>query len=264
PTVDVVEWVDVDPLDYVDGGRLTLAPMTYLADDVDAGTSEVPVLDLAAMEMPPGSEFFEPGDRVVVDPGGFEEEYATVASVSPFRLTEALGRSHEIGTMVLLLTATTGPNPDPANGPGPDPDPDPDPDPGSEPSAFVPLVPARLLETRSGSGDATVDHRFEGQGRVGADGVVELVVAGRGGVPVDAEAVMLNVTVVGPSGAGHATVYPCGVSRPLASNLNYLAGVAVPNAVLAKVGVGGKVCVHTHAETHLVVDVNGYVPAGGS
>ncbi len=258
------EWVDVDPLDYVDGGRLTLAPMTYLADDVDAGTSEVPVLDLAAMEMPPGSEFFEPGDRVVVDPGGFEEEYATVASVSPFRLTEALGRSHEIGTMVLLLTATTGPNPDPANGPGPDPDPDPDPDPGSEPSAFVPLVPARLLETRSGSGDATVDHRFEGQGRVGADGVVELVVAGRGGVPVDAEAVMLNVTVVGPSGAGHATVYPCGVSRPLASNLNYLAGVAVPNAVLAKVGVGGKVCVHTHAETHLVVDVNGYVPAGGS
>jgi hypothetical protein len=29
----------------------------------------------------------------------------------------------------------------------------------------------------------------------------------------------------------------------------------VPNAVLAKVGVGGRVCIFTFEETHLLVDV---------
>jgi hypothetical protein len=42
--------------------------------------------------------------------------------------------------------------------------------------------------------------------------------------------------------------------------VNYVAGDVVPNAVLAKVGVGGKVCIYTLAATDIVVDVNGYVP----
>jgi hypothetical protein len=43
--------------------------------------------------------------------------------------------------------------------------------------------------------------------------------------------------------------------------LNYAAGQTIPNAVTARVGVGGKVCVFTHAETDLIVDVNGYHPS---
>jgi ELWxxDGT repeat protein len=130
--------------------------------------------------------------------------------------------------------------------------------------ALVPLVPARLLETRSGAGLVTVDGAFQGGGRVGAGAVLELLVAGRGGVPVDADAVMLNVTVVGPSGPGFVTVFPCGEDVPTASNVNYGPGEVVPNAVLAKVGVGGRVCLFTLAEADLLVDVNGFVPAGGS
>jgi hypothetical protein len=38
----------------------------------------------------------------------------------------------------------------------------------------------------------------------------------------------------------------------------------VPNAVLAKIGDGGKVCIYTKAETHIIVDVAGFVPDGGS
>ncbi|MEZ5295111.1 MAG: hypothetical protein R2697_02200 [Ilumatobacteraceae bacterium] len=128
---------------------------------------------------------------------------------------------------------------------------------GAFESGFASLAPARLLESRSGPSDVTVDGSFEGIGRVAAGSVTELVVLGRGGVPGGASAVSLNVTAVAPSGAGHLTVFPCGGGVPNASNVNYTAGQVVPNAVLSRVGVDGKVCVYSHAETDLIVDVNG-------
>jgi hypothetical protein len=42
-----------------------------------------------------------------------------------------------------------------------------------------------------------------------------------------------------------------------------VAGDVVPNAVFAKLGTDGKVCIFSNAATHVVVDVSGYVPAGG-
>ena len=88
---------------------------------------------------------------------------------------------------------------------------------------------------------------------------IELTVAGRAGVPADASAVMWNVTAVNPSGNGYITVFPSGTSQPLASNLNYRSGDVIPNAVLAKIGTGGKVCIYTLAAADIVIDVNGYV-----
>ena len=88
--------------------------------------------------------------------------------------------------------------------------------------------------------------------------MTEVVVAGRGGVPTDASAVVLNVTVTGAQAAGFVTVYPCGTPRPNASNLNFATGSTIPNLVIAKVGAGGKVCLFTSAGTHLIADVNGY------
>jgi hypothetical protein len=126
------------------------------------------------------------------------------------------------------------------------------------------VVPARLMETRSGPGNVTVDGAFEGIGRRAAGSVTELTVAGRGGVPVDAGSVMLNVTAVLPDAAGFLTVFPCGEDRPNASNVNYQAGDVVPNAVLAKIGADGKVCVFTLAAVDVVVDVNGFVPFDGA
>ena len=78
-------------------------------------------------------------------------------------------------------------------------------------------------------------------------------------MPIEAAGVLLNVTAVNPDGAGFVTVFPCGSARPVASNLNYVAGQVVPNAVLAKLGAGGKVCLFTQSGADLVVDVNGYV-----
>ena len=124
------------------------------------------------------------------------------------------------------------------------------------------LVPARLLESRSGPGLVTADHQFEGVGVRSAGSVTELQVGGRGGVPVDAAAAMLNVTAVDARGAGFLTVFPCGAGQPLASSVNYRLGDTVPNAVLAAIGTSGKVCVYTSAAVDLVIDVNAYVTAG--
>jgi hypothetical protein len=129
-------------------------------------------------------------------------------------------------------------------------------------SSFVSLLPARLLETRSGQGAATVDGSFVGIGARSAGSVTELVVAGRGGVAVDASAVVLTVTVTGPAGPGFVTVFPCGSPQPTTSNVNFAAGATVANSVVSGVGTGGRVCLFTMVATHLVVDVDGYFPTG--
>ena len=69
---------------------------------------------------------------------------------------------------------------------------------------------------------------------------------------------MLNVTAVSPDGIGFLTVFPCGSDLPKASNVNYGPGDVVANAVLAKIGDGGKVCIYTEAGTDLIADVNAF------
>jgi hypothetical protein len=77
-------------------------------------------------------------------------------------------------------------------------------------------------------------------------------------VPFSATAVSLNVTVVNPTAAGFITVWPCGVSRPLSSNLNFVAGSVVPNGVVASLGSQGSVCLYSSSETDIIVDVAGW------
>lgn len=99
-------------------------------------------------------------------------------------------------------------------------------------------------------------------GALHSEYILYLRVAGHHGVPADARAVVLNVTAVAPRRDGYMTVYPCGGSEPLASNLNYTADVpAVPNAVLAGIGEDGEVCITTLSTSDVVVDLEGYIPA---
>ena len=117
-------------------------------------------------------------------------------------------------------------------------------------SEFVGMEPVRVADTRNGIGVA--------QAKLVAWQTLTVPVAGKYGVPADVKAVSLNVTVTQPAGPGYVTVFPCGTTRPLASNLNFVAGQTVPNAVVAKPGAGGAVCAYTTTATHLVVDLNGY------
>ncbi|MGD9751631.1 MAG: RCC1 domain-containing protein [Acidimicrobiia bacterium] len=120
--------------------------------------------------------------------------------------------------------------------------------------------PKRLLDTRSNG--VTVDGVSQAGGIAAAGSTTEVVVAGRGTVPPGAELAVLNLTTTGGGGTGFLTVFPCGQSRPLTSNLNYSAGQTVANAVIARIGDAGKVCIYNEgAATHLVLDVNGSVTA---
>jgi Regulator of chromosome condensation (RCC1) repeat len=127
-------------------------------------------------------------------------------------------------------------------------------------TGFVPLAaPARTMDTRS-PGGRTLDGRFQRQGRVAAATVFELVLAGRAGLPLDASAVALNVTVAGAGGVGFLTVFPCGDVVPDVSSLNFVGGQTIPNAVLVKLSLTGTVCLYSSAATDVIVDVTGYFP----
>src|SRR5262249_19628740 len=96
----------------------------------------------------------------------------------------------------------------------------------------------------------------------GSGWITEVQVAGRAGVPADAATASLNVTATDTQSAGFVTVFPCGQPVPTASNLNFRAGDTIANAVISRIGDGGRICLYNYAPTQLVVDVNGYLPAG--
>jgi hypothetical protein len=77
-------------------------------------------------------------------------------------------------------------------------------------------------------------------------------------IPADAQAIVGNATVVGPSGAGFVTLWPNGPPRPPVSNLNYTAGQVVPNAFTVGLGADGQFRTYTSASTHFIVDITGY------
>ena len=70
----------------------------------------------------------------------------------------------------------------------------------------------------------------------------------------------LNLTVVDPSAPGFITAYPCDGPRPVASNVNYVAGQVVANGVIAPVSASGKVCLYSSVATDIIVDLAGWFP----
>ncbi|MEO5680243.1 MAG: twin-arginine translocation signal domain-containing protein [Acidimicrobiales bacterium] len=108
---------------------------------------------------------------------------------------------------------------------------------------YVPLTPARLMDSRPGA--PTVDGQAAGGGAVEGCATRTVTVAGRGGVPASGVAtVVLNVTVTGPTTEGFLTVFPAGESRPPTSNVNFRPGQTVANAVICRVGADGQVSIH--------------------
>jgi uncharacterized protein (DUF1501 family) len=117
---------------------------------------------------------------------------------------------------------------------------------GTGPAASA-TSPQRLMDTR----DTKV--------KIGADSTYQLKVTGVAGVPEDAKAVVVNMTVVDPTETGFLTVYPTGKPLPNASNLNFTPGRTVPNQVIATVGDGGKIAIYNKRGTvHVICDLVGW------
>jgi hypothetical protein len=126
---------------------------------------------------------------------------------------------------------------------------------GSTSGQFVPLVPARITDTRAASGQTNAGKTLA------AGTTLNVQVAGVGGVPITGfSAVVLNVTAVDQTANGFFTVFPKGNALPTASNLNWTPGQTVPNRVIVPLVAGvGQVSIYNGlGSADAIVDVNGY------
>ena len=118
--------------------------------------------------------------------------------------------------------------------------------------------PERVFDTRNGIGTDTRPITF-GEPRT-------VDIAGMAGLPSDAQAAVVNLTVTQPSAPGFLTAYPASGTAPRVSNLNFIAGDTRANlAVVAlrdgriDLAVGDAPTVNTEA----IVDVMGYFSPEG-
>lgn len=127
---------------------------------------------------------------------------------------------------------------------------------GLEYGGFRPVPPTRILDTRSDDGRSRP---------LGPSESRRLQVSGRGGLPpTGVAAVVLNVTVDGPTSSGFLTVSPSQAARPSVSNLNFVPGQTVPNLVTVPVGPDGAVDLFNSAgSSQVVVDVAGWYDDDG-
>ncbi len=118
----------------------------------------------------------------------------------------------------------------------------------------VALAPARITDTRTGSGLPNAGSTL------GPGGLLDVQATGVGGVPATgAAAVILNVTVTNTTAPSFLTVWPTGAAKPTASNLNWTPGQTIPNRVIVPVGTGGMVRVFNNVgSADVIVDISGY------
>ncbi len=127
------------------------------------------------------------------------------------------------------------------------------PRPTASPGSFVPINPARLLDTRTTNGP------------VAAGGTVSVPVLHRAGVPASGvTAVAVHVTVTRAIAPGNVTVYPAGGARPATSTVNFTAGQDASNTALVPVGTGGEITLglNSTGSAQLVLDITGYIKTG--
>jgi hypothetical protein len=126
---------------------------------------------------------------------------------------------------------------------------------------YVPVSPARILDSRDGTGGLS--------GKFSAYVARTFKVTGAGGVPAGAVAVTGNLTVTQQSAAGYLFMGPVATNNPTSSTLNFPVGDNRANAVTVALGTGSAlgtlsvtyVAGIPTATTHVVFDVTGYFTA---
>ncbi len=125
------------------------------------------------------------------------------------------------------------------------------PPPAEDNGLYTPVNPARILDTRDGTGGA--------RSPLGSGESRPFQVTGQGGVPSGASAVVFNLTAISPSSSGFVTAFPSGSGRPNASNINFVRGDVIANLVKVKIGSGGQVSLYNNSgTTNVAADVVGY------
>jgi hypothetical protein len=127
------------------------------------------------------------------------------------------------------------------------------PPPDTSGASYVPIAPARLLDTRVGNGLA---------GKLSANTPATFTVSGRGGVPANASAVTGNLTVVDETSSWAVYLGPDPIANPTSSTINFVKGDIVANGVTVALSSSGTLSATymagAGATTDLVFDVTGY------
>ena len=125
------------------------------------------------------------------------------------------------------------------------------------PYSYYPLTPCRFVDTR----EATL----QGGAPIPRFVPVTFTAKGRCGIPLDAQAISVNATVVLPTGAGFLTLYPTGVARPWISVVDWAStDNALANGAIVPLGSATANELSAYHETdgagtiHLILDVTGY------
>lgn len=121
-------------------------------------------------------------------------------------------------------------------------------------NVFVPVAPCRIVDTR-------IPHGVFGLGAppLTADSTRTIPIRQSPcGLPPEATAYSLNVTVVPHGPLAYLTIWPTVQPRPLVSTLNSFEGRVVANAAIAPAGLQGSVDVFASGSTDLIVDINGF------
>ncbi|MER6077589.1 PKD domain-containing protein [Streptomyces sp. NPDC001833] len=112
-------------------------------------------------------------------------------------------------------------------------------------SEFLPATPARILNTRTGTGKVA---------RLAAHATLKLKVTGAHGVPATGvTAADLNLTVPSPSGSGYLVAYADGTARPGVYSLSFTKGHTAAGRALVKVGTDGEIDLYNAGTTSVDV-----------
>jgi hypothetical protein len=128
---------------------------------------------------------------------------------------------------------------------------------GSTGSRFIPIAPARLVDSRVANGLSS--HLAVGVPRT-------FSVTGRGGVPAGATAVTGNLVAVTPTSAGYLSLGPTISANPGTSSLNILKGDTRAASVTLPLDASGHLAIvwrgATGSTVNVVFDVTGYFSGG--
>ena len=117
---------------------------------------------------------------------------------------------------------------------------------------FVSVNPCRIADTREAIGP------FGGPVLEGGTIREFAVPSSACGIPSNAQAYSLNVTVVPNASLSYLTIWPAGQAQPTVSTLNSYDGRTKANAAIVPAGAGGAVDVFVTGSTHVILDINGY------
>lgn len=122
------------------------------------------------------------------------------------------------------------------------------------PARFHTVPPCRVADTRS------ADPGLQGPS-LPALGDRVFAIGGRCGVPADATAAAVNITVTGADSQGDLRHYVRDSPLPLASTINYVAGQTRANSAIVSLGTESEIVVRSDQPTghaDVIIDVTGY------